>query len=123
LASADADDPFVRKKLAQMFLAEKNHAEVVKYATLALHIDVLDADTHRLLAEGHRGLKQFDRAVREFGVALELKPGDSELELALAETHLSAGQKDEAKAVLERLLDREPDNTAAQELLKSLAEP
>ncbi len=120
VARMDADDPVVRKKLAQISLEQKAYAETLKYGKMALHIDVLDAETHRILAEAHRGLGQLRQAIDEYRVSLEIEPGNNRLELALAQTHLAAGQNAEAKSRLENILKRDPDHAEARTLLKKL---
>jgi len=116
LVVADGDNAAVRKKLAQMALEDQDFVEVVRYARLALFIDVQDVETHRLMAEGYTGLKQFGKAVDEWSVALKLKPDDIDIEVELARAEAAAGRKDAAITRLDKLLEREPDSVAAQKL-------
>ncbi len=120
LVYLEADDPAPRKALSEMALAEGDFDESFKYAKLTLHIDVLDADVHRLLGESLRGLKQYPRAIAEFETALELKPKDSDLQIHLAEMFLLADRKDDASKLVDEVLKQKPDHEAAQKLAEKL---
>lgn len=120
LADMDWDDVLVRKKLAELALKRQDDADAKEYATAALHIDVLDPQIHEFLGRAHAGLKEHDAAIREFQVALELNSDQPEVRLQLAQVLKAAGRAKEAKAQLVDLLKRDPDNSAAQELLKTL---
>ncbi|MGE5192276.1 MAG: tetratricopeptide repeat protein [Deltaproteobacteria bacterium] len=120
LVVADGDNPAVRKKLAQMALENEEFAEAVRYARLALYIDVMDVETHQILARGHAGLKHFDKSVEEWGMALRLKPEAGDVEIELARAEAAAGRKEAARSRLDKLLEREPDNEAAQKLRDEL---
>ncbi|HEY2251477.1 MAG TPA: tetratricopeptide repeat protein, partial [Planctomycetaceae bacterium] len=84
LVIVDGDDPAPRRMLAGMALDQEEFAEAVRYARLALQIDVLNVETHRILALGYAGLKQYEQAVSEWSIALQLKPGEREFEVELA---------------------------------------
>ncbi len=114
------DDPSVRKKLAELALSEKDYAAAVQYGRMTLHIDVLDADVHRLLGEAYHGLKKYAHSVREFEVALQLKPGDLDLQFGLARSQLAAGDKKSARAGLEGILKQKPDYQPAKIMLEGL---
>jgi cellulose synthase operon protein C len=120
LVMIEADDPAPRKALSEMALADENFDEALKYAKMTLHIDVLDADVHRLLGASLRGLKQFPRAITEYETALELKPIDVDLQMSLAETFLLAGRKADAKKLVDEILKRSPKHAAAIALRKKL---
>ena len=94
--------------------------EAVKYGRLAIHVDVLDAEIHRILGESYRGLKNYSRSIREFEVAIELKPKDDALEVGLAKTHLATGNKEKAKLLLDDVLERNPDHAEAKTLQEKL---
>ena len=84
LVIADGDSAAPRQRLARMALDKAEFAEAVRFARLALHIDVLDAETHRILALGYAGLEQFAQAADEWSVALQLKPDKLEFEVELS---------------------------------------
>lgn len=75
IAVTDADDATVRLKLAKMSLDEKNYEEAVKYARMALQVDVLDPETHRVLGEAYSKLGRKEKAEEEFKTAATLKEG------------------------------------------------
>ncbi len=120
LADLDPDDAVSNKKLAQLALDAKNWQEAVDHGRAALFVDVLDADVHRMLGEAWMGLENHARAMREYDTALELKPGDNDLELAGARVYLASGEKAEARKRLENILKRDKDHAEAAKLLKSL---
>ena len=120
LVYLEADDPAPRKALSEMALAEDNFDESFKFAKLTLHIDVFDADVHRLLGESLRGLKQYPRAIAEFETALELKPKDPDLQINLAETFLLSDRKDDAQKLVDEVLKRKPDHEGAKKMNEQL---
>ncbi len=120
LADMDADNLLARKKLAEIRFDQKRFADAIRYAKSALHIDVLDVDTHRVLGRSHAGLKQHPQAIREFEVALELKPDDTDTRFALAQTLAAAGRKADARLRLQQVLKQEPNHADAKRLLESL---
>ncbi len=113
LVQIEADDPAPRKALAELALAEGNFEGAFKCAKLALHIDVLDAEIHRMFAEACRGLKDEKRAIEEYEIALELKPKDLEIQLGLAETYLSADRPADAKRLIDEVLKKDGENQRA----------
>jgi cellulose synthase operon protein C len=108
LSQADADDSAVRLKLAQIAFDAKDYAEAVRYGRMALHIDVLDLDTHRLLARAYAELKQSDRAVFEWSMACELKPDNLDLAVELARAEAAAGKQEAAAARIDAILEKDP---------------
>ena len=120
LVQIEADDPAPRKALAELSLSEGKFDEAYKFAKLTLHIDVLDADIHRILAEACIGKQEFDRAISEFEVALELKPKDIASQLGLAEAYIATDRKKDAKKLVDDVLQREPGNERANRLSDTL---
>lgn len=120
VALSDFDDPSVRRKLMQISLSQKNYKDVVKYGVQALQIDVLDVGTHRMLGEAYRELNVYKKSVREYEVALQLKPADAALQVGLAKTHIAAGDKAKAKSLLDAVLKTDPGNADAKTLQKAL---
>ncbi|MGQ0633512.1 MAG: tetratricopeptide repeat protein [Planctomycetaceae bacterium] len=120
LAYLDSDDANVRQKLAALALIEKDYPAAVRYAKMALEVDVLDVATHRVLAQGYAGLSQFKEAAAEWGIAVELKPDDVELVVELARAEAAAGEPAAARQRLQRLLEAKPDFASAKALLEEL---
>jgi tetratricopeptide (TPR) repeat protein len=117
LVRADADDPGVPRRLARMALSGKDFAEAIRYGKMSLYVDVLDVDTHRILAQAFAGLGQFPKAIEEWSVAAELKPDDPALIVDLARAERAAGRNEAAIARLKTLLEQKPDVTEAKKLL------
>ncbi len=120
LTRIESDDPAPRKALAEMALADDNFDDAYKYARMTLHIDVLDADVHRLLGAALAGKKDYPRAIAEYETALELKPEDSGLQLELAEVLIAANRKADARNLVDRVLEKDSGNSSAKRLLKQL---
>jgi cytochrome c-type biogenesis protein CcmH/NrfG len=94
LSQRDADNFGVRKKLAEIALEEKDYPAAVQYGLLALHVDVTDAEIHGLLGAAYVETKDAKRAVREYEVALQLKPGDEELARGLERARALDGERE-----------------------------
>jgi Tfp pilus assembly protein PilF len=103
-----------------MALDDDDFAGAVRFARLALHIDVADVETHKILAAGYAGLKEFSRAAEEWSVALKLKPDALDVEVELARAEAAAGNPEAALKRLNDLLDRDPQNERAIKLRSEL---
>ena len=101
---------------AELALSEGNFDAAYKFGKLAIHIDVLDADDHRILGDALKGKKEFERAIVEYETALELKPNDSAVQTSLAETYADAGQAEKAGRLLDEILKKAPDSERTKEL-------
>ena len=122
LARADSDDLATRKKLAEMALTGRDYAAAARWANQGLEIDVKDAEVHRLLAEALAGERQFDPAIEEYEIAVELNPSHPQQRFALADACVQAGHPAKAREVLQALLKLVPDYPGAELLLESLKE-
>ncbi|MBI1344814.1 tetratricopeptide repeat protein [bacterium] len=83
IAKIDAESVAERLQRAEIALEDHDYANAVKYAHLALQVDVLNVAIHRTLARGYVGLENYAAAIPEYEVALSLKPGDEELQQEL----------------------------------------
>ncbi len=106
---------------AEIALAENNLAEAKTYGIKALHVDVLDTKIHAILGKAHLGLNDAERAAAEFRVALELQPGDADLQVGLAECYVALKRTDEAHELLQSVLKKSPDHAAAKALQKKVS--
>ena len=122
LAAADREDLAIRKRLVQMAADAKDYAAAEKWATEGIEIDVMDADLHRVVAESAAKRHNYAEAIAEYETAVELRPDDSKVQLALAKTLIEAEQAAKAREVLEKLLKREPGYPGAKKLLESIAD-
>jgi len=120
LAEADPDDLTVRKKLAELARRAGDHPGVERWTQEALHIDVRDVEIHSWRAEALAARGAAAAAAKEYAVAVELDPELPALRLAQAQMHLQASQPDKARAVLKELLEHEPNDRAAAELLEKI---
>ena len=122
LVDLDYESAGPRKKLASIMLDRNEYMEAIRYGRLALHIDVMDADTHRTLAQAYEGSKQTDKAIEEYSAVVELDPEDVETPLTLAKLLIAANKPAIARKTLEALLKAHPDATDAAALLKTVKE-
>lgn len=120
LADADQDDLDVRKKLMQMALDAKDYASAERWAAQGIEIDVMDPDLHRVVAEAAAKRHNSEKAIEECQTAIELKPDDSKLPLALAKVLIDAKQPAKAREVLRGLLKKSPDDADARKLLETV---
>ncbi len=123
VAAIDPDDVKARKTLAEEAFRDGDGPRTVRFAKLALQIDVLDAEIHRLLARGFRMIKNPTGALAEWEVTCQLQPGKPDDEVEWARTLHDLGRTDDAQDRLQRVLQKFPDHTAAKTLAKELAAP
>lgn len=123
LAVSDGDDALVRRKRAEIALAEKDFQTAASFARLALHIDVMNVETHEILAEALGGLGQLSEAVKEWEIATEIKPKEARLVVDLSRALKAAGRQTEAIERLKALLEVDPGHEPASKLLKELETP
>jgi tetratricopeptide (TPR) repeat protein len=76
--------------------------------------------THQLRAEGYALRQDLDNALKEFQVALQLQPNESELHEALGQLYLDNHSDDDAQSELQRALTLDPSRTHALYLLGRL---
>ena len=80
IAALDAEAAGARLQRAELALAEQDYPTAVRYGKLALQIDVLNVDVHLVLARGLLKTGEQAAALAEFDVALQLTPGDAEIQ-------------------------------------------
>jgi tetratricopeptide (TPR) repeat protein len=76
--------------------------------------------THQLRAQGYALRQDLDNALKEFQLALQLRPNESELHEALGEFYLNNHSDDDAQNALERAVTLDPSRTHALYLLGRL---
>jgi tetratricopeptide (TPR) repeat protein len=119
-AELESNDLASREKLAALSLELNEAVAARRWATAALEINVERAAAHRLLAGALVKLNEFDRAIDEFGTAIEIDPANLSQRFDLADALLQAHQPARAKEVLQELLHRDPKYPDAAALLESL---
>ncbi len=118
LANNDADDLALRKELVKRFTQDKDAAKAEHWGDECLYIDVYDPECHTLMADAKLLANKPGEAVEEFDVALSLKPKKPELiQVRRAKALHAAGKIAEAKAALEEILKKDPDQPEAKEAL------
>lgn len=121
IADNDADNLPVRVTLAERWLAAKDAEKAEKWARECLYVDVYNPASHALLGDALVLAGKPAEAVKEYGVALELKPKKpAEIKLKLARALHDAGRKDDAKAMLDDILKADPEHPEAKALREDL---
>lgn len=116
LAAIDADDVAVRKKLAEMALADEDYRRAAEWSARALDVEVMDPTIHATLAKSYAKIGEPRKAADEYAVAIELAPDDPELRMGLAEASLAAGDLPAARRAADELLKLAPDYPGGKEL-------
>ncbi|WP_425615569.1 tetratricopeptide repeat protein [Anatilimnocola sp. NA78] len=121
LATRDADNATLRKKLAQLTLA-KDPAASCRWAIDALYLNVRDATSHALRAAAEAALKKYDVAEREYTAAIQQDGSQPAWRAGLARAQIAQKRLTEAKATIAELAKKEPDFPQLAELEQSLEE-
>ncbi|MBS0264140.1 MAG: tetratricopeptide repeat protein, partial [Planctomycetes bacterium] len=116
----DGDQAAVRRLRARIALEEEQYAEAIQYARLALQIDVLDVETHRILGRAHAKLGDHAAAIDEFKVALQIKPELADVEVELAASEAATGNSAGALQRVEKVLEKDPAHAQALQLREQL---
>ncbi len=117
LAGLEVDNAVIRKKLAQLALKRRDFAQAVRWAESTLHIDVNDAQMQRFAAVAYTFAGRHEDAAFAYAAAVELKPTEPAWQLEWAKSLRRAGQYEQARRVLVKLLERDPQYPGAKELL------
>ncbi|MFM8583916.1 MAG: tetratricopeptide repeat protein, partial [Planctomycetaceae bacterium] len=120
LAVLDGDDAVIRRKRAELAAEDNDHATTEKYARLALEIDVMNGETHQLLARACSAQGKPAEAVEAWRDAVECQPKETGLVLELARAQRDAGDRDGARATLEKLPPDSPQAEQARSLRQEL---
>ena len=122
LARYDSDNASVRQKLAEMAYEEKNYKNAIRHGMAAVHIDVMDVETHEILGEAFLHQKDSKSAIREYEVLMELDPTNTN-RLGLAKAYRLANRTAEARKLVNEVLANDADNQAAKTLADELTGP
>jgi Tfp pilus assembly protein PilF/TolB-like protein len=124
--SADADNMRGRQRIVlhlergRQFLESSNLDDAQRAFIEALLLAPLDADAHTGLAEVYDKQGRPNDGVREYRAALATRD-DLPTRVALAGVLVRQDRLAEARAELRLVLDRDPDNAKAQDLLEQLS--
>ncbi len=120
LCDIEYDEAAYPLERAELAFADGDFAMAKSFGIKALHVDVLNVKIHSLLGRANAKLADYQRAALEFEVALELKPGDPDLQADLAECYLHLNRTDAAKELVESILNQHPDHAAAKVLREKI---
>ncbi len=118
LASLDYDDISSRKSLARLYFSTKQYPEAIRWAKEGIAVDALDAETHRILADSYFKNQQTEQGISAYENLLMLDQTTFDDRLQFAKLLRKAKQFDQAKSVLRKLLNEDPDHVEAKTLLK-----
>ncbi len=111
--AAQGTDPFERGRAA---LARGDYEAAREAFEVALAADPFSAPAHAALAEIERRAGRLDAAIAHYRTALVRYPDAPELLLRFAVVLGEAGERDEARTMVERVLARDPAHAEAQAL-------
>jgi tetratricopeptide (TPR) repeat protein len=120
LSRRQYDDAGIRKKLAQIALAQGRFDDAVRWGREAVYIDVLDAEVHALLGRACEQLQDRRQAIREYEATLQLDDKDLDTRVGLARVLIADGRKDDARPHVQKVLAVDAGNEEAKRLLESL---
>jgi len=119
-AEGHADDVNIRMELARLAVGREDAEAAGRWALEAIHIDVLNAEAHAILASSLAQRGRHDHSVEEYGAAAKLRPEKLDWRLAQAKQCAAAGSPARAREILEELLEQNPQLSEARALLRSL---
>ena len=120
LVLLDTESIAYRTKLADLAMEREDYEASARWAMEALHINIKRASLHALRADALANADRPADAVKEYAYALQLDPEQLPWRFSLAQAYSEIGKNDEAKAELEKVLNRSPEFPGAKELLKSI---
>jgi tetratricopeptide (TPR) repeat protein len=91
-----------------------------RWATEALHVDVMDPEMHGLLARSLAQRERHAEAIEEFAAAALLQPDQLSWRVAEARECLAAGRSARARELLSAVLARDPHHQDARKLYDTL---
>lgn len=104
-------------------LHEKNPAKALKYYQAALRDDPDLTEAHFLLGVLYQDqLKEPARALEQFNWVLERDPGNMPVMFNKALSLASLGRRDQARRILETLVENDPRNERYREMLERLSQ-
>lgn len=120
LVHLDPTDETSMKLLMEGYQKEGQLEKALHWGQEALHVDVLDPETHQHLAEIALKLNRKKLAIRELRMLLHLQEDNAESRYLLAKTLLEDDQPAAARTELDLLLKQHPDHADALKLKQKL---
>ncbi len=99
--------------LASALYGQARDTEVVEALDECAELAEPTADLYRLRGDVYFALGDWEGARRDYRLALELRPDDTEAQLSLAEVHLELGEHGEAAAAAESVIESFPGEVDA----------
>jgi tetratricopeptide (TPR) repeat protein len=108
LVATEEDDPSIPAKLADLAVARKDTVAVERWSKATLQIDVNHAPSHARLAEVFTAKDKLPAAIREWQAAVRANDKEAAWKLSLARLLLRTGEREQAEALLEDLVETAP---------------
>ena len=110
-------------KLGIIYNNTKRYEEAIIVFQKALEIDPKNSSTLRLLGNSYYSMEKIELALRSYQTAVQINPQlekESQFLLRLAHTLYILEQYKEAKSIINKALNLEPENTWGHQLLKNV---
>lgn len=95
--------------LATIYNLEGDSSAAILYANKALEVNPYQSGSYTLLTSAYYSMGEHEKSVENSKKAAEMDYWDDSLQLVLASAYHSNGQIDEARAVLEKLMEKKDD--------------
>ena len=117
LAAACSRDPEATKRdhlrRGDQYLKDKQYsAAIIEYKNV-VQADPRSGEGRRKLADAYLAAGEFDSGFREYIRAADLLPNDTDVQLTVGGLRLVGRQFDDARAIAEKILARDPSNVLA----------
>jgi tetratricopeptide (TPR) repeat protein len=98
-----------------------NMQDAIATLNYLIQINPRYTDAYLNLGQAYGMTGDFPNSEKAFRKYLDLRPGDSDAMQGLATTLVKIGNKNEARELCRKIIEREPGNMAAQQMLKELS--
>ncbi len=106
--------------LGLMFARQGRFTQARDWFQKAITLDRLHTGAINNLGVLYGEQRQFNDAIAAFEYGISVVPDDETLYLNLGRVYIQLGQRDRARAVMERLLERKPDSRVARRAIEEL---
>ena len=116
----NTEDPEAAMKGLKLAHTLKDYKAMIEFADAHFAIDPYNAEVHRLAGQAYEILKDEDKALREFSVAVAVDEKDVESWVGLARLQKSKKMLEEARASLRTALEVDGTHAEAKKMLQEL---
>ena len=116
----NSNDGLAMAQLAQLAASREDLDAAGRWATQAIHVNVMDPEMHGLLARSLARRERHAQAIEEYAAAAQLQPDKPAWRVAEAKECVAAGRAARARELLTDVLARDPRDSDARKLIDSL---